>query len=186
MARMGVDQTALTELTERSPSPRLSHEPSDTLSDVLEVVRLTGALFFLVDARTPWVAEAPASTDLCPSSFRAPSTSSRITSSAREPAGVNRRGMPRCVSKPATCSSCRMDMRTNWRALAAFALAGRWTMRSGGFGRWPMGNLPFVVTEGGDGSERLQLVCGFLGCDALPFNPVLTTLPFARARAAPR
>jgi AraC-like DNA-binding protein len=26
-------------------------------------------------------------------------------------------------------------------------------------------------------AERLQLVCGFLGCDALPFNPVLTTLP---------
>ena len=39
---------------------------SDTLSDVLEVVRLTGALFFLVDARTPWVAEAPASSDLAP------------------------------------------------------------------------------------------------------------------------
>ena len=38
----------------------------DTLSDVLEVVRLTGAVFFLVDARTPWVAEAPASTHLTP------------------------------------------------------------------------------------------------------------------------
>jgi hypothetical protein len=30
------------------------------------VVRLTGALFFLVDASTPWVAEAPASSDLAP------------------------------------------------------------------------------------------------------------------------
>jgi AraC-like DNA-binding protein len=39
------------------------------------------------------------------------------------------------------------------------------------------GHLPLVVTEGGGGPERLQLVCGFLGCDALPFNPVLTTLP---------
>ena len=39
------------------------------------------------------------------------------------------------------------------------------------------GRLPFVVTEGGSGPERLRLVCGFLGCDALPFNPVLTTLP---------
>ena len=29
-------------------------------------VKLTGALFFLVDARTPWVAEAPASADLAP------------------------------------------------------------------------------------------------------------------------
>jgi hypothetical protein len=39
----------------------VSPHASDTLSDVLAVVRLTGALFFLVDARTPWVAEAPAS-----------------------------------------------------------------------------------------------------------------------------
>src|SRR5262245_5175303 len=43
-----------------------AREPADTLSDVLEVVRLTGALFFLVDARTPWVAEAPASPELLP------------------------------------------------------------------------------------------------------------------------
>jgi AraC-like DNA-binding protein len=39
------------------------------------------------------------------------------------------------------------------------------------------GQLPFVVTEGGSGPERLQLVCGFLGCDALPFTPVLMMLP---------
>ena len=48
-----------------SPDQHLNTcEASDTLSDVLEVVRLTGALFFLVDARTPWVAEAPAATEL--------------------------------------------------------------------------------------------------------------------------
>ena len=62
-------------------------------------------------------------------------------------------------------SAC--GLRTGWSlddALAWFrAMAG--------------GRLPFVVTEGGGGPERLQLVCGFLGCDALPFNPVLTTLP---------
>ena len=62
-------------------------------------------------------------------------------------------------------STC--GLRTGWSlddALAWFrAMAG--------------GRLPFVVTEGGGGPERLQLVCGFLGCDALPFNPVLTTLP---------
>ena len=31
--------------------------------------------------------------------------------------------------------------------------------------------------EGGAGPERLRVICGFLGCDALPFNPVLATLP---------
>ena len=39
------------------------------------------------------------------------------------------------------------------------------------------GQLPFVVQEGGAGPERLHVICGFLGCDALPFNPVLATLP---------
>ncbi len=63
---MGVAQTSAIDLSRPSDKPRISHEPSDTLSDVLEVVRLTGALFFLVDARTPWVAEAPLRPIWCP------------------------------------------------------------------------------------------------------------------------
>jgi AraC-like DNA-binding protein len=38
------------------------------------------------------------------------------------------------------------------------------------------GQLPFTVREGGEGPERLRLVCGFLGCDVRPFNPLLATL----------
>ncbi|HEY3664362.1 MAG TPA: cupin domain-containing protein, partial [Polyangiaceae bacterium] len=33
---------------------------TDTLSDVLRAVRLTGAVFFAIDASGPWVAETPA------------------------------------------------------------------------------------------------------------------------------
>ena len=48
------------------------------------------------------------------------------------------------------------------------------------------GRLPFVVEEGGGGPERIGMVCGFLGCDALPFNPVLATLPpLVRVRLPP-
>jgi AraC-like DNA-binding protein len=39
------------------------------------------------------------------------------------------------------------------------------------------GELPFLVAEGGDGAVGAQYVCGFLGCDARPFNPLLATLP---------
>jgi len=39
------------------------------------------------------------------------------------------------------------------------------------------GRLPFTVCEGGGGRERVHLVCGFLGCDVRPFNPLLATLP---------
>jgi AraC-like DNA-binding protein len=48
--------------------------------------------------------------------------------------------------------------------------------------------LPYVLTRHGDefvttahldggGDERATIVCGFLGCDARPFNPLLAALP---------
>jgi hypothetical protein len=40
-----------------------------------------------------------------------------------------------------------------------------------------VGRLPFAIAEGGGGAERLGLVCGFLGCDVRPFNPLLAALP---------
>jgi AraC-like DNA-binding protein len=151
--------------------------PSDTLSDVLEAVKLTGALFFLVDARTPWVAEAPASADLAPVilpqaqhvvSYHVVSEGNCWCESPGQTALPLEAGDVLVVPHGHAyqlASAC--GLRTGWSlddALDWFrAMAG--------------GNLPFVVTEGGKGPERLQLVCGFLGCDALPFNPVLTTLP---------
>jgi Cupin len=39
------------------------------------------------------------------------------------------------------------------------------------------GRLPIVVRCEGGGPERAELVCGFLGSDSRPFNPVLSTLP---------
>lgn len=150
---------------------------SDTLSDVLEAVRLTGALFFLVDATTPWVAEAPAATHLAPVilpraqhivSYHVVSAGSCWCESPGHPPLELDTGDVLVVPHGHAyqiASTC--GLRTGWSlddALGWFrAMAG--------------GDLPFVVTEGGNGSDRIQLICGFLGCDALPFNPVLTTLP---------
>ena len=39
------------------------------------------------------------------------------------------------------------------------------------------GRLPFVVTEGGGGPPPAKFICGFLGCDTRPFNPLLAQLP---------
>jgi AraC-like DNA-binding protein len=66
-----------------------------------------------------------------------------------------------------------------YQLASACGLRTGWTLTEalGWFRAMAAGQLPFVVTEGGDGADRLQLVCGFLGCDALPFNPVLMTLP---------
>jgi AraC-like DNA-binding protein len=38
-------------------------------------------------------------------------------------------------------------------------------------------SLPFVLNEFGGKGERARFVCGFLGCDVRPYNPVLEALP---------
>src|SRR3954454_17045375 len=39
---------------------------TDTLSDVLRAVRLTGAIFFAIDGSAPWVVETPPSREIGP------------------------------------------------------------------------------------------------------------------------
>jgi AraC-like DNA-binding protein len=152
-------------------------DPLDTLSDVLEAVRLTGALFFLVDARTPWVAEAPASPDLAPVILpRAQHVVSYhvvrqgrcwCESCGHPPLRLERGDVLVVPHGDAYQLGSACGLRTGWSSDDAL----------GWFRAMAEGRLPFVVTEGGSGPERLELVCGFLGCDALPFNPVLTALP---------
>jgi AraC-like DNA-binding protein len=36
---------------------------------------------------------------------------------------------------------------------------------------------PLLLTQNGSGPVTTRLICGFLGCDVLPFNPVLDALP---------
>jgi Cupin len=37
--------------------------------------------------------------------------------------------------------------------------------------------LPLVMKMAGNGEPDCKIVCGFLGCDARPFNPMLEALP---------
>lgn len=39
------------------------------------------------------------------------------------------------------------------------------------------GEIPPVVTEGGPGPDNNRIICGFLGCSLGPYNPLLSTLP---------
>ena len=154
-----------------------SRERVDTLSEVLEVVRLTGALFFLVDERTPWVAEAPASTQLLPAilpraahvvSYHVISQGTCwCESSGHRPLKLERGDVLLVPHGDAYQLASAYGLRTGWSMDEAI----------GWFRAMAAGHLPFVVTEGGQGPERLQIVSGFLACDALPFNPVLATLP---------
>ncbi|HVQ14449.1 MAG TPA: AraC family transcriptional regulator [Vicinamibacterales bacterium] len=169
-------RSSLSSLSASHPSAG-SSDRSDTLSEVLEAVRLTGALFFLVDASTPWVAEAPAATQLAPTILP---RAQHIVSYH-----VVTQGACWCESHGHT----PLRLETGDVLLVphghAYQLASTCGLRTGQstddalawFRAMAGGQLPLVVTEGGDGPERLELVCGFLGCDALPLNPVLTALP---------
>jgi AraC-like DNA-binding protein len=149
----------------------------DLLSDVLHTVRLTAALFFRVEIFPPWVMELPDGATLASTiSSRTQNVVSYhiVTRGAcwggltggepvRLEAGdvlVFPRGDPYAMStsRGMRGGPPREEILTFMREMSA-------------------GRLPFVVREGGDGGEPMDLVCGFLGCDMRPFNPLLATLP---------
>jgi AraC-like DNA-binding protein len=150
---------------------------TDTLSDVLRTVRLTGSLFFMMDISSPWESEVPDGATLASTTL--PGAQHVISyhvvtagtcwgglvdeTPVRLEAGdvlVLPRGDAYFIS-----TAPGMKRREDLSAELAF-------LRDMAAGR-----LPFVVKDGGGGAEGLGLVCGFLGCDLRPFNPLLATLP---------
>jgi AraC-like DNA-binding protein len=155
----------------------LAKAPADTLSDVLEAVRLTGALFFVVDASTPWVAAAPSTSHLAPAIL--PRVQHVVSYH------VITRGSCWCEiegQSPVRVAAGDVIIIPHGDAYALSSVAGlrpSIALEEGlaWFRQMAAGQMPFVVTEGGGGAERIGVFCGFLGCDALPFNPALAGLP---------
>jgi len=169
--------------TASAAAPR-EQNPTDTLSDVLEAVRLTGALFFLVNASTPWMAEAPSGSELAPVIL--PSTQHVVSYH------VIRCGSCWCESpgqSPVRLEAGDVLIVPHGHTYSLVSGLGLGTNGSPAdalawFREMAAGQLPFVVSEGGAGPDKLSVVCGFLGCDTLPFNPALSMLPaLVRVRA---
>ncbi|HEX2672567.1 MAG TPA: AraC family transcriptional regulator [Polyangiaceae bacterium] len=146
---------------------------TDTLSDVLRAVRLTGAVFFAIDASNPWVTEAPPASAIAPHimpgvehviEYHVVKSGSCWGGIVGEPAVLLEAGdvivFPQGdahVISSAPGMRATLDLTPHERA-----------------SRSP---LPIAISIDGGGSERAQMICGFLGCDARPFNPLLATLP---------
>ena len=150
---------------------------TDPLADVLRMVKLTGAVFHLVDASFPWGVEIPPARAYA--SILLPRAQHIVSyhivlkgsgwvilpgiASARFEAGdilVLAQG-----ERYALLSSPEQAPEYDAEATVAF------------FREWAAGKLPFVTREGGGGAGGAEYVCGFLGCDARPFNPMLSALP---------
>lgn len=148
---------------------------ADALSDVLKTVRMTGAVFFNVTARAPWVAEQCSREMIVPLilpgaehfiSYHIVTEGSCYACLLGEddPVEVHAgevivftRGDPHVMSSVPGMRAERVP---------ADALDGASRTQ-----------LPFVVSYGAEGPATVKVICGFLACDAGPFNPLLENLP---------
>lgn len=145
---------------------------ADVLSDVLRAVRLTGAIYFDFELTSPWVAEAPPSREIA---AKVMPGSQRVIeyhlvargacwghAVGQEPIRLNEGDLIVFPQGDAHVMSSAPGMRAK-PDMAAFA---RQTTP-----------LPMMYELGGGGPDRARVVCGFLGLDERPYNPLLAALP---------
>ncbi|HWC03041.1 MAG TPA: AraC family transcriptional regulator [Methylomirabilota bacterium] len=144
---------------------------------MLRTVRLTGAVFFLVEASSPWRIALPDSRALAPLILP---QAQHIISYHVVTDGSGWGGL--LDDSPVRLESGDVLVFPHGDAYAM-------SIDSGARGGPDIAevmtfmreiaarHLPFTIREGGGGSGRLHLACGFLGCDVRPFNPLLATLP---------
>jgi AraC-like DNA-binding protein len=146
----------------------------DALSDVLRTVRLTGAMFFSVQTKAPWVAEQPPREMVLP----------RILPGAEHLIAYHVVTEGRCYASivgGGEVTEVHAGEVVVFTQGDAHVMSSSPGMRADPFTRDKMetvtaGQLPFFVNYGSEGPAA-SLVCGFLACDARPFNPLLGNLP---------
>ena len=144
---------------------------TDTLSEVLRAVRLTGAVFFKVDAAAPWVADSPAGSEVGPHIMPGVEhvIEYHVVTSGACWAGI-------VGGEPVRLETGDIIVFPQGDAHVVSSAPG---MRGnpGDFPETRARKLPIAINIQGGGAERTNLICGFLGCDARPFNPLLSALP---------
>src|SRR5262245_45253425 len=154
------------------PDDAAGHAGSDTLSDLLHTVRLTGAAFFDFEAGAPWAEMQPAGATIANSVLP---------------------GVQHLISYHAVVAGCCFGglvdgerIRLEAGDVIVFPHGDAHVMSSApgvparldlGRYRRPGFQLPVPVRVEGNAGDRSHLVCGFLGCDVRPFNPLISALP---------
>ena len=147
----------------------------DVLSDVLRSVRLTGAIYFDVLAREPWVAETPPMSSIC----------DRVMPEFEHVINFHIMLDGWCWAQVGDLSEPPLRLESGDAIIFA---AGDPHFMGTEKGRRSNPNmdmyyrpndraLPFTLKELGGQGEGARFVCGYLGCDAHPFNPILSALP---------
>lgn len=141
----------------------------DPLSDVLRAVRLTGAYFYMVEAAHPWSVLTVEATKLVPRVHPAAEhlVSYHILTSGECWGGIA--GDEQVLMQPGDAivfPQGDANLLSSKPSRVADAMTVDATPR----------RYPNTVTVGGGGAKA-TFVCGFLGCDLRPFNPLLAALP---------
>lgn len=147
--------------------------PLDVLSDVLRAVRLTSVVFFDFTLTPPWVAEAPPAREIAatvlPGSERILEYHLILDGGAwghvvgGEPIRLREGDLLLFPQGDGHVLSSAPGMRTA-PDMSMYARSSA--------------PLPFVYEIGaGRDERRTRLICGFLGFDERPYNPLLTALP---------
>lgn len=147
----------------------------DVLSDVLRAVRLTGAVYFDVRAREPWVAETPATSSIC----------ARVMPEFDHVIAFHIMLEGWCWAQLADESEPAVKLEAGDAVIFPDG-EGHYMATERGKRAQPDMNLyyrphdralPFVLNELGGAGAPARFVCGYLGCDARPFNPIVNALP---------
>ena len=148
----------------------------DVLSDVLSAVRLTGAVFFDVEASAPFAAESP-STDVI---------AERVMKGAGHVIGFHVMTQGSCwaelIGRPEPpihfCAGEIVIFPAGDRNIMASAPGMSGNPDESLYYRPADRLLPFSLKVNPPaGTDTCRFVCGYLSCDSRPFNPLLSALP---------
>ncbi len=147
----------------------------DVLSEVLSAVRLNGAIYFDVNARAPWVAETPSMSAICgdvmPDAEHVIAFHIMLDGWCWAQVGDESEPAVKLEAGDAILfphgDNHFMSTEPGQRSDPDYSL----------YLRKEDSQLPFVLRELGGQGETARFVCGYLGCDQRPYNPLLDALP---------
>jgi AraC-like DNA-binding protein len=148
----------------------------DVLSDVLLAVRLTGAVFFDVEARSPFAAESPS----------VHAIGERVIAGAGHLISFHTITEGSCWAEGVGLPNPPVHLRAG--EIVVYPLGDANVLASAPGMRGtpdpalyykPVDRLlPFPLKMNQDtGADTCRFICGFFGCDSRPFNPLLNALP---------
>lgn len=149
----------------------------DLLAEVLDSVRLTAALFFAVEASSPWCVDVPDSGAYARLILP---RDQHVVSYHIAVSGEGRASVPGVAPR-----------RFGAGDILLFPHGDAYVMEGGSgtpdrmtraqsqdfFRTLAAGDLPFMIPLGGGEAPRAEFICGYLGMAARPFNPILSGLP---------